>query len=286
MKHMVAGLVVVALASLAHAAHADDVDIRSFDYLDVVETSDGSVWKGVVIEQEPGVQYKLVTSDGSIHVIKAGDVVKLTKQRNPWRTAVAAPAPSGAAGEAVGHGDSGLEQHASVGGGLPAPFVASGMRFSADLAILFASGDIKNAPTSFAPDFRVGYEQLYGNFGLEGGGLLRWTDWRMGHETDDMMWTLETQVYGRAALHVSRAAPYVGLALGTDTNYVYASQVDMSKTTVGFGMNVQFGLPIAVTPGIALELGGDYHPGTDTIVDGSPQSVSYFALRVGGAGRF
>jgi opacity protein-like surface antigen len=283
MKHLVfSGLL---LAALAHVAHADDIDIRTVDYLDVVETSDGSVWKGVVIEQVPGQTYKLVTSDGSVHVIKAADVVKLTKQKNPWR--VAATPSASAEPTPASRGENGLEAHASPGAGsLPAPFAVSGMRASANVAILFGTGDLKNAPTSFGPDIRVGYEQLYGNFGLEGGGLLRWTDWRMGVETDDMMWTLETQAYGRAALHVSRAAPYVGVALGTDTNYVYASQVDMSKTTVGFGMNLQFGLPIAVTPGIALELGGDYHPGTDTIVDGSPASISYFALRAGAAGRF
>ena len=282
MKHIViSGLVVAALSALAHVAHADDVDIRSFDYLDVVETTDGSVWKGVVIEQQPGVQYKLVTSDGSIHVIKAGDVVKLTKQKNPWHVAAAYaadPAPAG-------RGEAGLEAHASTGGGLPKPFVASGLRVNADLAIIFGTGDMQKAPTTFAPDIHVGYEQLFGNFAVEGGGLLRWTNWR-GLQGDDMWWTLETQVYGRAALHVSRAAPYVGIALGTDTNYVYSGMADMSATAVGFGMNLEFGLPIAVTPSVAIELGGSYHPGTDTIADGLDASVAYFALRLGAAGRF
>ena len=281
MKHLVfSGLL---LAALAHVAHADDIDIRSVDYLDVVETSDGSVWKGVVIEQVPGQTYKLVTSDGSIHVIKAADVVKLTKQKNPWRVAAAPSADA----TPTSHGEGGLEAHVSPSGpSLPAPYATSGMRVSADLAILFGTGDMKNAPTSFAPDIRVGFESLFGNFGLEGGGLIRWTDWRMGVQTDDMMWTLETQVYGHASLHVSRAAPYLGLALGLDTNYIYSGQLDMSKTTPGFGMNLQAGLPVAITPGVALELAGDYHPGTDTIADGSPASVSYFALRVGAAGRF
>jgi hypothetical protein len=285
MKHIVfTGMVVAALSSLAHVAHADDVDIRSFEYLDVVETTDGSVWKGVVTEQQPGVQYKLVTSDGSIHVIKAGDVVKLTKQKNPWHVAAAAAYP--VEPTPTGRGEAGLEAHVSpAGSGLPKPFVGSGMRVTADLAIVFGTGDMQNAPTAFAPDIHVGYEQLWGNFGLEGGGLLRWTNWR-GLPDGDAWWTLESQVYGRAALHVSRAAPYVGLALGTDTNYLYSSMVDKSNTAVGFGMNLEFGLPIAVTPGIALELGGNYHPGTDTIADGLDKSVAYFALRVGAAGRF
>ena len=46
--------------------HADDeVDVRSFEYLDVVETADGSIWKGVVVEQTPNVVYKIATADGS-----------------------------------------------------------------------------------------------------------------------------------------------------------------------------------------------------------------------------
>jgi hypothetical protein len=285
MKHLAfSGLLVAALVSLAHVAHADDVDIRSFDYLDVVETSDGSVWKGVVVEQVPGQTYKLVTSDGSIHVIKAADVTKMTKQKNPWHVAAAAPAAEGAP---TSRGEGGLEAHASPSSPtLPAPYAVSGMRATAQLAIVFGTGDLKNTPTSFAPDVRVGYEELWGNLGLEGGLNVRWTDWRFGTQTDDMAYTLETQVYGRAALHVSRAAPYAGLSLGTDTNYLYNAAADASKTTVGFGMNLQFGLPIAVTQSLAFELGGDYHPGTDTIVDGLPQSISYFALRVGAAGRF
>ncbi|HTJ42679.1 MAG TPA: hypothetical protein VL463_11325 [Kofleriaceae bacterium] len=290
MKHLAAGLILVALGAAAHVAHADDtdIDVRSFDYLDVVETSDGSVWKGIVVEQTPGVQYKLVTSDGSVHVIKAGDVVKLTKQRNPWRqpTPMANMTPSAMSTGPMGRGDNSLGAEASTGPSLPAPYAHSGLRAQADLAIEWGTGDMKNVAVSFAPNVRIGYEQLYGNFGLEAGGMLRWTDWRAGFETDDMIWTLETQAYGRAALHVARAAPYAGVAIGTDINYVYSAQADMSQTNVGFGMNLQFGLPVAITPGFALELGGDYHPGTDTLIDGLSGSVSYFALRLGGQGRF
>ena len=44
--------------------------------------TDGSIWKGVIVEQTPGVQYKIATADGSLHVLKAGDVTKLSKQKN------------------------------------------------------------------------------------------------------------------------------------------------------------------------------------------------------------
>jgi hypothetical protein len=55
---------------------------RFAEYLDVVQTRDGSVWKGLGIEQTPNVAYEIATADGSVHVIKAADVVKITKQRN------------------------------------------------------------------------------------------------------------------------------------------------------------------------------------------------------------
>src|SRR5687767_2059041 len=71
-------------------AAADDVDVAAFEYIDVVEKTDGSILKGVVIEQEPGVRYKLAMADGSLHVIQAPDVVKLSKARNKNYRSVAA----------------------------------------------------------------------------------------------------------------------------------------------------------------------------------------------------
>src|SRR5262245_36445217 len=87
------------LVLLSTRARADDVDVNAFEYLDVVETADGSIWKGVLIEQTPGVQYKLATADGSQHVLKATDVTKVSRQKNAnWRphTAVAPQAPGAA----------------------------------------------------------------------------------------------------------------------------------------------------------------------------------------------
>ena len=69
---------------LAPLAVADDaIDVAAFDYWDVIETNDGSIWKGVIVEQTPGQQYRLAMLDGSVRVLAAADVVKLTKSRNP-----------------------------------------------------------------------------------------------------------------------------------------------------------------------------------------------------------
>jgi len=87
--------------------------------------------------------------------------------------------------------------------------------------------------------------------------------------------------YVKAALHMSRVALHAGVAAGLDMNYYYSGMFDMSKTTTGFGMNIQGGVEVAATPNLALRAGFDYHPGTDTIIDGLPGSISYYALLFG-----
>jgi hypothetical protein len=98
--------------------------------------------------------------------------------------------------------------------------------------------------------------------------------------------TLETHLYGRGALHLGSIATYLGVAVGLDTNYLHDSSVDMSQTALGLGLNLDFGLAIAATPAFALDIGGDYYPGTDTLVDGGDLPVEDFAFRVGSTVRF
>jgi len=273
---LLASLVLAPL--LATRAHADDpeVDIKSFEYVDVVETTDGSVWKGVITEQEPGVQYKIATADGSLHVLKAGDVTKLSKQKNR---------DYHAGSVAVVDRGNGLDAHfdpqPNRGGGLPAPFAVTGARITPDLAMIFPSGDASMLNTSVAPTVHGGYELLLGNLGLEGGGMIRYTYWSIPGDTQNAAWTLETHAYARAALHVSRVVIHTGVSAGLDTNLLHFADLARSTTATGFGMNVESGVEIAATPAVALGIGLDYHPGTDTIVDGAPQSIEYFALTAG-----
>jgi len=267
------------LATASHVrAEGDEIDVRAFEFLDVIETTDGSVWKGVVIEQTPNVSYKIAIAGGSIHVIAAGDVQRLSKQRNSdFRGA----RPAGALQD--GGRDNGIGQTYEQPAKLPAPYAHSGLRLDPELAIVFPSGVYDDAgfQTSFAPGVRFGFENLFGNIGVSGGGHVRFTYWQLPGMTKDAAWLLETHLYGRAALHVGRAAPYVGLALGVDTNYLYEYRSDQSATGVGLGMNLSTGVQIAVSPLVAFDIGADYHPATDTISDMTDKSVSYFGLRLG-----
>ena len=52
-------------------------------YRDVVSLKNGSVIKGVIIEQIPGEKLKIETSDGSLFVYQMSEVAKITKEKIP-----------------------------------------------------------------------------------------------------------------------------------------------------------------------------------------------------------
>jgi hypothetical protein len=57
------------------------IDPAESPYLDVIETTSGSTWRGVLVEQIPGKSYKIVLAGGSVVVVQAAEVVKITKDR-------------------------------------------------------------------------------------------------------------------------------------------------------------------------------------------------------------
>ena len=284
------------LGAAAHRAHADanDVDVSAFEYIDVIETSDGSVWKGVVVEQTPNVRYKIATADGSLHVIQAADVVKLTKQKNAGyhgaqdvRTTnitTSTLTATGGGGGGGGGGDVRATYHPNHGG-MPAPYATAGLRLDPEFDTVIPMGVLSDAMTgtSFGAGFRAGYEFLFGNFGLTVGEQTRITWWQLPGNTQNVAWTLETLAVARAALHLGRVAPYASVAAGLDTNYNYSQMVDMSNTSLGFGLDLGAGLSVAATPNLAFDLGADFHPATDSLDSRSPISLSseYLALHVG-----
>jgi len=54
----------------------------SSEYVDVVYLKNGSVVRGVIIEQVPGVSLKIQTSDGSVFFYKMDEIEKITKEKS------------------------------------------------------------------------------------------------------------------------------------------------------------------------------------------------------------
>jgi len=267
-RHSLASVVAITLVTAARprAARADDLDLRAFEYLDVSETTDGSVWKGVIVEQTPNVQYKLASADGSVHVLRAEDVVHLSKERNRWYRFAPAPAPMTAAPVAL----------ASTKASPP----RGGVRVDPELGVAFPTGVLADAGShpGAVLGVRVGYEYRFGSVGVVGGAHLRFADWQ-GSTTDDGDVTLaETHLYARGVYHAGHAAPYAGLSLGSDHISVLDRGGNVTGRGGGFGMNLQLGVTVELgsTAGVAVAL--DYHPGTDEIVDGTPVPLTYVGL--------
>lgn len=312
---VVVALVVLGLAATRANAGDDvdeDVDVAAFEYVDVIETVEGSILRGVVTEQRPNVRYKLATADGSVHVIRAKSIKKISKQKNPrYRGAKASKATeveptdeldtaptvkkllkadkaTVASAEALPAVDE--SEPAVVKSSTKSAWQKRGLRISPEIAVVMPAGDLINiggSPltyrTSFAPGASIGYEWYAGNVGIAVGGLLRYTAWQMPVQIAELgsHSTIETQIYARAAMQLGRAMPYAGLAIGADTNRTANHLNRMSSTTVGLGANVQAGLAVAASRAVLVDVGVDYHPGTDTIESGWDASISYFALRLG-----
>jgi len=60
--------------------HQDSKDIDTPQYVDVVYLKNGSVIRGMIIEQTPNVSLKIQTRDGSVFVFKMDELEKMTKE--------------------------------------------------------------------------------------------------------------------------------------------------------------------------------------------------------------
>lgn len=63
-------MVVLAISSFAQG-----------NYRDVVHLKDGSIIKGIIVEQVPGKQLKIETTDGSVFVYQMNEIEKMTKEQ-------------------------------------------------------------------------------------------------------------------------------------------------------------------------------------------------------------
>src|SRR5687767_14874579 len=94
MKALVLAILIVAIPLSARAAEIDPATVQLWD---VIHTSDGSVVKGVIVEEIPGTSYRIALVGGGSLVVQTANVVKLTRELNPAFAGGAAAAPSGGA---------------------------------------------------------------------------------------------------------------------------------------------------------------------------------------------
>lgn len=72
------------------------------DYVDIVHLKNGSVIRGLIIEQVPGESLKIQTADGSVFVYPIDEVAKMTKEQVEAEAASAPTGPRKSPGAALG----------------------------------------------------------------------------------------------------------------------------------------------------------------------------------------
>lgn len=87
---MFLGLIFVIVGIIIKAASSDKTDKKTEkkeeknkngQYVDVVYIKNGSIIRGIIIEQIPNVQIKIQTKDGSIFVYKMDEIERMTKEQ-------------------------------------------------------------------------------------------------------------------------------------------------------------------------------------------------------------
>ena len=282
LSYLTAACASLGLLAMPTLAQAQAVDVAATQSWDVLEIADGSIYKGVIVEQTPGKTYKLAMLDGSVRVFTADQIVKISKEANPHWSAPTPAAPQG------GPAWTGAPQQQRTGGGMPKAFAQSGMRFGLDAIVVFPTGDWGDkdnggiVETSFAPSLRFGYEAIMGNFGIGGGLHTRFVPWILigdAADADVATWLLEAHAYGRASLHIGKVAPYAGMSMGVTTAQFSGPGSDDDLSETGFGLGIDFGLDAFVSNSIALGIGGTLNAVAPEFADAV--APSYFGLRLG-----
>lgn len=221
--------VVVALALMAVplAARADGIDPAVVQLWDVVHTADGSVLKGVIVEEVPGTSLKVALIGGSTLVVQMTNIVKLTRELNP---AFAGNVPRAGGGDGP-----------SASPALSAP---NGLRIGI-LPAIAAHSEIDETTLLFTS--YVGWE-----LGFDRWGLI---------PNLSALYALDTGIYGndsfgaaaglRAAYRGSTVSPFVGFALGVD---FVSGDPSLSTAVVG-------GIELVVHRKIALVVEGRLQQG-------------------------
>jgi hypothetical protein len=233
-------LIAVVLA-LPGTATAGDIDPAVLQVWDVVYTADGSVLKGVIVEEVPGVSVRVVIAGGTSIVVQMANVTRFTKELNP---AVA----SGPMAMAPGGGAAVRPARVATGGlrvGIT-PGIAE--HFEGDLATFYISG-------------HAGWELPFEQWALIPGGTLDFLPDSGNYDADSFA------IMGsvRAAYRGSQVSPFIGFGLGADV-------VGGDDTSLAVSMGL--GIDLLVHKNVALTLEAKFHRGfadtyTETLYFGS-----------------
>jgi hypothetical protein len=225
---MKSAVLVVGVLMTSSVAHAE-IDPAVVQLWDVVHTADGSVLKGVIVEEVPNTSVRIVIAGGSSIVVQAANIVRFTRELNPGFARVPAATAVTASGTPV-RVDSGLRL-----GLRPSVAVHSEVDDATFMMIASIGYEIGREKWGLIPGVSVLYAADTGNYAYDSVGV---------HATI------------RAAYRASTASPFIGFGLGVDV-----VSEDPSLATF---MNA--GVELVVHPRFALALegrlqrgfGGDY----------------------------
>jgi hypothetical protein len=225
MKAFVLGLLLVALPLSARAGEIDPATVQIWD---VVYTSDGSVVKGVIVEEVPGQSYRLALAGGGSLVVQAANVTKLGRELNPSFQAGAPAAATGVAATASA----------------PAASATSGIRVGI-LPGIAVHSEVDDA--TFLLVARVGYELGLKQWGVTASAMAMYAPGTGNYGND----SFGVAPSVRAAYRAASVSPFIGFGLGVD----FVSG-DPSLATF-----MTAGVDLLVHPKAALTIEGRLHRG-------------------------
>lgn len=270
------------------APQAPQIDPAQAELWDVIETTDGNVFKGVIVQQTRtanGVDYKIVLPSGGGTLTIPNDKIKqITKEPNPMRAQPAAPAyaqptsaqpPPGYAAPAQPYGAPAPEQHHAD---IPPPVAQEGWRLGIQFGPYFPMSDLSNSSTTgIGGRVHVGYEFMFGRFGIKPNLAFELARFgfddknNTGIDGGTLYWGVQPGV--EAAVHLGMFAPYAGVTFGFDHYGVTGDlsdaiiQQEGAKTTSGngFGFGLLFGMNVVVIPNFSFGAAAEIHPGFTSI---------------------
>lgn len=272
-------LVALALAGVPAVAHADDaaslasqIDVDKSEFLDVIATSDGSIWKGVIVEQTPGVNFKIVLAGGTLRVLRADEVVSVKKERNPkFRGTGGAPTPPSADTVAA-----------------PMRRTPTGLVLGAGVTLAIPAGELRNgdkgASVSPGVAVRAAYRYRSDNLSAQFGGALKFLYWNVPGSPDRAyLYTIEPFAFVRAGLRGATFEPFVELGLGPEVTGYDLSGLGQGGG-VAFATTITAGVALIATRAIDVELSLTYHPPLSPVPYANNElKITYFGLQLAGS---